>query len=278
MVNNDMRFPPSLTQYLARIGYAGPLRVDLDTLKAIHRAHLRTIPYENLDIHLGRTLSLDLETQFAKLVLDRRGGWCYEMNGVLAWALGEIGFQIRMVSGTVGRSARGDRAEGNHLVLIGELDQPYLVDVGFGDGPVEPLPLVPGSYRVGRFEFRLTESGGRWVLHNHPFGGAPEFDFTLEPRTIPDFATKSVELQTSSESGFVNTTVCQRYEGDGLVSLRGAVLRTITEAGQVERDLTGRAEYQTVLEQRFGIQLPAAELDLLWQRVWSRHLTWRAAL
>ncbi len=247
-------------------------------MKAIHRAHLRTIPYENLDIHLGRPLSLDLGAQFTKLVLDRRGGWCYEMNGVLAWALGEIGFQIRMVSGTVGRSTRGDQAEGNHLVLIGELDQPYLVDVGFGDGPLEPLPLVPGPYRVGRFEFRLTESGGRWVLHNHPFGGAPEFDFTLEPRSLPDFASKCTELQTSPESGFVKTTVCQRYDGDALVSLRGAVLRTVTEAGQVERDLTGRTEYQTVLEQRFGIQLPAAKLDALWQRVWSRHLAWRATL
>lgn len=271
-----MASPLSLARYLERLEYAGPLRPDLETLTAIHRAHLRSIPYENLDIHLGRTLSLDLEAQFRKLVLDRRGGWCYEMNGVLAWALGELGFRIRMVTGTVGRSTRGDQAEGNHLVLIGELDQPYLVDVGFGDGPLEPLPLMPGLYRIGRFDFRLTESGGRWVLHNHPFGGAPEFDFTLEPRRIPDFAAKCTELQTSPESGFVKTTVCQRYDGDDLVALRGAVLRTVTEAGLTERDLTSQAEYQAALEHRFGIQLPAAELGALWQNVWARHLAWRA--
>lgn len=266
----------SLARYLDRIGYNGSLDPDLETLTAIHRAHLRAIPYENLDIHLGRTLSLDLEAQFAKLVLDRRGGWCYEMNAVLAWALGELGIRIRMVSGAVGRSSRGDQVEGNHLVLIGELDQLYLVDVGFGDGPLEPLPLTPGRYRLGWLEFRLVESAGRWVLHNHPFGGAPEFDFTLAPRRIPDFAAKCHELQTSPDSGFVKTTVCQRYEDDGLVSLRGAVLRTVTRSGQHEQDVTSQDEYQGVLENRFGIHLTAAELDHLWERVWARHLVWRA--
>ena len=266
----------SLARYLDRIGYTGPLGLDLATLKAIHRAHLRAIPYENLDIHLGRPLSLDLEAQFAKLVLDRRGGWCYEMNGVLAWALGELGFRIRMVSGAVGRSSRGDQVDGNHLVLIGELDQLYLVDVGFGDGPLEPLPLVAGLHRLDWLEFRLVESAGRWVLHNHPFGGAPEFDFNLAPRSIPDFAAKCHELQTSPDSGFVKTTVCQRYEEDGLVSLRGAVLRTVTRAGQHERDVTSQDEYQGVLENRFGIHLAAARLERLWERVWARHLAWRA--
>ena len=271
-----MKSRPSLARYLDRIGYRGPGRADLETLTAIHRAHLRAIPYENLDIHLDRTLSLDLEAQFAKLVLDQRGGWCYEMNGILAWALGELGFKIRMVSGAGGRPSRGEEAEGNHLVLIGELDQPYLVDVGFGDGPLDPLPLVPDHYRIGFLEFRLAESGGRWVLHNHPFGGAPEFDFTLDPRQISDFAARCHELQTSPESGFVRLTVCQRYEGDDLVSLRGAVLRTVTRSGVSEQEVTSQGEYQQVLERRFGIRLSAAELRPLWARVRARHESWSA--
>ena len=199
------------------------------------------------------------------------------MNGLLAWALGELGFRIRMVAGTVGRAARGDQAEGNHLVLIGELDQRYLIDVGFGDGPLEPLPLVPGRYRIGWLEFQLAESGSRWTLRNHPFGGAPEFDFALDPRTIGDFAAKCHELQTSPDSNFVKATVCQRYEGDDFVSLRGAVLRTVTQAGLHEHDVTNMAEYQGVLERRFGIHLPGSELGSLWDRVWQRHLAWRAS-
>lgn len=77
----------------------------------------------------------------------------------------------------------------------------------------------------------------------------------LEPRRIPDFAVKCTELQTSPESSFVKTTVCQRYQGDDMVALRGAVLRTVTEAGLAEPEVTGRDEYQAVLEHRFGIRL-----------------------
>lgn len=158
---------PSLARYLDRIGYAGPLGANLETLKTIHRAHLRTIPYENLDIHLGRTLSLGLE-------------------------------------------------------------------------------------------FRLAESGGRWALHNHPFGAAAEFDFTLEPRTMGDFAGKCHELQTSPESNFVKATCVSGMRVTISCRSGGAVLRTVTEAGLHEHDVTSMAEYQGVLERRFGIHLPGS--------------------
>lgn len=80
--------------YLERIGYTGECTITLQTLTAIHEAHLRAIPYENLDIHLGRTLSLDIEAIYDKIVTRRRGGWCYEMNGLLSWALRELGFAV----------------------------------------------------------------------------------------------------------------------------------------------------------------------------------------
>src|SRR5690349_19428106 len=119
-----------LSRYFARVGYSGDAKVSLATLRDLHRAHLLSIPYENLDIHLGVPLTLDEDRIFAKLVDERRGGWCYEMNGVLANVLETMGFDVRRVAGTVGRAAHGWRAQGNHLVLVVKLDRPWIVDVG----------------------------------------------------------------------------------------------------------------------------------------------------
>ena len=84
---------PNLNDYLERIHYRGSLEPTLDTLKALHRAHLMAVPYENLDLHLGRSLPLDQMRAVEKIVTQGRGGWCYEMNGVFAWVLREMGFE-----------------------------------------------------------------------------------------------------------------------------------------------------------------------------------------
>ena len=137
---------PTLAAYLARIGYAGPIEPTTDVLYAVHRRHLLAIPYENLDIHLGRELSLNLPAIFDKIVTRRRGGWCYEMNGLLAWALREMGFDVTLLSG----------AEGKHLVLRVQLEQAWLADVGYGNGILEPLPLIEGEHTQHGFVFRLS--------------------------------------------------------------------------------------------------------------------------
>jgi N-hydroxyarylamine O-acetyltransferase len=266
---------PVLTDYLTRIGCRGDLAPTADTLRALHRAHLLAIPYENLDIHLSRPLVLDPERVFAKLVTGRRGGWCYEMNGLFAWALEQLGFQVRLLAGAVGRERAGNRAEGNHLVLLVELERPYLADVGFGDGLLEPIPLVAGTHRQGFLEFGLARSGERWVFGNHPHGAAPSFDFTLEPRRLSDFAAKCHELQTSPASGFVQKTVCQRFFADRIVTLRGAVLRTVSAAGASERIVADAGEYDAILRGHFDLVIPEARS--LWSRVWSRHLEWAAS-
>src|SRR5262245_38960422 len=161
-----------LQRYCARIGYDGSWQPTHATLAAVHRAHLLSIPYENLDIHLGRPLTLDRAAMFTKLVGERRGGWCYEMNGTLGQALEAMGFAVRYVAGAVHRAALGAAAHGNHLVLIVTLDRPWIVDVGFGDGFIEPLPLEPGTYRQGFLDFRVSVDGTWWRVDNHEYGGA----------------------------------------------------------------------------------------------------------
>ena len=111
-----------LDDYLARIGYSGPIEPTLAVLRDVHRRHLAAIAYENLDVICEVPVDGDIARIFRKLVRDQRGGWCYEMNGLLDWALREIGFAVTRIAGGVMRIERGDEALGNHLVLKVDLD------------------------------------------------------------------------------------------------------------------------------------------------------------
>jgi N-hydroxyarylamine O-acetyltransferase len=261
-----------LEPYLNRIGYHGALKADLDTLIALHRAHLQTIPYENLDIALGRTLSLDEATIYAKLVTARRGGWCYEMNGLFAWSLRELGFNVTRLASTVGRQSP-DTKDGSHLLLLVELDRPYLADVGFGSGLAGPIPLEEGVYQQGFLRYRLAQQGERWVLTNH---GGQIIDFTLRARCLLDFAAYCTHLQTFPNSWFVQTTVCHRFTPQGILTLQGAVLRAVlrevTANGSTKQVIMSREAYQQTLSSQFGLRLPEAELTSLWEKVWERHV------
>ena len=263
-----------LNRYFARIGYTRGRQPTLDTLVAVHRAHLLAIPYENLDIHLGRPITLDSDAMFRKLVDEKRGGWCFEMNGVLGRVLETLGFDVRYVSGAVARATRGWRAQGNHLVLIVTLDRRWIADVGFGDGFLTPLPLEVGNYRQGFLQYRVTRDGPWWRVHNHEHGGADGFDFTLTPRAPDSFSASCHELQTAPDSSFVQTTVVERMVPDGIVMLRGATLRHLTAAGVTEQVVQDGTEYVRLLEERFGLALPRAAA--LWPRIQARHVQWAA--
>jgi N-hydroxyarylamine O-acetyltransferase len=265
-----------LGAYLERIGFEGKPQVDLDTLGRLHRAHLQAIPYETFDVALGRGASRDPELIFDKLVTRRRGGWCYEMCGLFAWALGEIGFAVTPLAGGVERVTRGDSAVGNHLVLLVDLDRRYLCDVGFGDGLLEPIELVPGVCRQTFLEFRLELlDAGRgdpawWRLHNHPEGAASSFDFQLDRAEEALLDERCRWLQTSLESSFVQNVVAQRHVQDGLVMLRGKVLKRVTEAGVTRRELGSGTDLVETLAEVFDLHLP--EAAGLWPAIEARHL------
>lgn len=262
-----------LDTYLQRIQYQGPLAVDQQTLCALHRAHLLAIPYENLDIHLGRTLSLDIAQTYTKIVEQQRGGWCYEMNGLFAWALREIGFTVTMLGSTVGAPAQGDGSDLDHLILRVDLAEPWLIDVGFGNGILDPLPLRAGMYRQGLAEFQLAEDGNKWYFHNHPDRG-PGYGFTLLPHAYASFAPRCHELQTSPDSGFVRTTVCHKFMSDGFASLRGAMLKKYGADSVRQEEIASASRYRVVLEATFGLAGDLA--DTLWPGVQERHQQWKA--
>ncbi|HEX3054072.1 MAG TPA: arylamine N-acetyltransferase [Aggregatilineaceae bacterium] len=259
-----------INAYLDRIGYQGSHLPTKQVLFDMHRAHLRAITYENLDIHLGRTLTLDIPHIFDKIVTQHRGGWCYEMNGLFAWALSELGFAVTLLASAVNREKLSDKAERNHLILRVQLERPYLVDVGFGNGFLQPLLLKPGHYQQGFLTYELAQNDTRWFFSNHQYGG-PGYDFTLQPRTLHDFADKCRELQTDPESGFVRVVVCHRFTPSGIITLRGSVLRTLTDRGVQDETIQDEATYRRVIREQFDLQLVEEEIATLWHIVWKKH-------
>lgn len=261
---------PDLQAYLKRIGYRGTPRADLSTLVELHRRHLLAIPYENLDVQLGRPVGLDITPIHEKLVLGRRGGWCYEMNGLFAWALEEIGFAVMRMAGGVGRAEIGDAAFGNHLALRVELEEAYLADVGFGDGIFEPIPIRGGAFTQRGFPFRLETLGdGSWRVHNPPHSGAPSFDFRTEPCERSVFERHCARLQTSPDSSFRRVLVVERHVDEGLVLLRGRALRRLDGRRVDERVLADRSDFERVLRDVFDLEPP--DIDALWDNVVEQH-------
>ena len=260
----------NLAAYLDRIGFEGEARPDRATLDALQRHHMLAIPYENLDVQLGRPLTPSPAAAFDKLVTRGRGGWCYEMNGVLGWALSEIGFDVTRVEGAVMRGVV-EGSEANHLVLwVALAEGPVLADVGLGCGPLRPYGVAESGFGDEGFGFRLAaEADGWWRLHNHPGLRPPSFDFRLMPADEAALSAKCQMLQTDPESIFVQNLIVQRHVPGGFISLVGRSLGSFTPAGLTTTTLGSADELLETLAVRFGLVEPAAA-DL-WDRVCARH-------
>jgi N-hydroxyarylamine O-acetyltransferase len=227
---------PSVQPYLDRIEHHGSTEPDLATLAALQRAHMLAVPFENLDIHLGRRLVLDPAVNYRKIVERQRGGWCFELNGLFAWLLAQLGFDVTLLGSRVDGS-QGAGSDLAHLLLQVDLDQAYIVDVGFGEGAFDPVPLAELPDGVISHLDDLT------VV------------FTTQPRRLDEFQPMCDHLQTSPESPFVRRRVAHRALPDGRITLRDRTL--IEESGdrRTERELAGDGEWRAVLAERFGIVL-----------------------
>ena len=244
--------------YLERIGYRGPLAPTAETLRRLHVAHLLTVPFENLSIHAGEPIMLDDESLFDKVVGRRRGGFCYELNGLFAALLRALGFRVEMLSAGVAKPTGEFSPDFSHMALLVTLEERWLADVGFGDSFVEPLLLDErAEQRQGERAFRIEEDGGRLVLLRRDEGGAwePQYRFGLEPHAYADYAEMCRFHQTSPESHFTRGRVCSRLTAEGRLTLSGPRLIETRGGQKVERELEGESAYDTVLLEHFGISM-----------------------
>jgi len=262
-----------LQRYLDRIGYVGDFEPNFATLVALQEAHVCSVPFENLDVQLGRPLSIRIEEAYEKIVVNSRGGWCYEQNGLFGWALSEIGFDVRRIAASVMREQRGKVSEANHLCLIvrsPESNTKYLADVGFGGSMIRPIALTVGSHDQVPFNIGLERLDDRyWRFWESLGDGRFTYDFTEEPACESSLANKSTFLQTDSSSGFVLNLVAQLRHRDRHCKLRGRVF-TVAKAGAVETKSVDSPEaLVALLSSEF--HLAVSDIAGLWPRIAARH-------
>lgn len=242
--------------YLARLGVSSAGPPTAGELASLHRAHMLSVPFENLDLHLGGRNVLDVDANLAKVVDRRRGGWCYELNGAFAWLLGELGYDVTLMSARV-HGTGGRTPEYAHLTLKVELEQPWLVDVGFGDSFTTPIRLEPGIDQPrDRSVYRLEEDAGRLTLLQD---GATSYDFAPVPRELEEFQGMCEVLQTT-DTYFTRGWVCSCATPTGRITVSDLRLITTDGGRRDERELADQAELREVLAEGFGIVL---ERDLV---------------
>ena len=245
--------------YLERIGYHGPTRPSVNVLRRLHRRHLVSIPFENLDIHLHRPIILNRAAFYHKIIKHRRGGFCYELNGSFAVLLKKLGFKVSMLSARVARRSGGFSPDFDHMTLLVQLKHPWLADVGFGDSFTEPKQLDVSSPQADRGkDYRLTRKDG-WVLLSRRTKGTgvweTQYKFSLTPHKLEDFVPRCRWQQISPLSHFKKGRLCTRLTSYGRLTLTDTKFIVTRGSKKVERAIRRPAEFDALLRRHFGIEL-----------------------
>lgn len=258
--------------YLDRIGAEHPAWPTVDVLRELHLRHLRTVPFENLSIHLGEEIVLEEKRLIDKIVRERRGGFCYELNGAFGALLRALGFDVTLLAARV--YGKGGRlgVPYDHLVLRARTVDggDWLADVGFGAHSHYPLAIGErGEQADPAGVFRVVEAGAdpagvrgggasaEFGDLDVLYGGTPQYRLEMRPRVLGDFVAGAWWNSTSPVSHFVRSLVCSRVTEDGgRITLSGSRLTVTAPDGRKEAaDLASDAEVLEVYRERFGIEL-----------------------
>jgi N-hydroxyarylamine O-acetyltransferase len=267
----DPLTPADLDAYLARTGYTGPREPTLPVLHALTSAHTRSIPFENLDVLLGRRIHLEPDALVAKLVRDRRGGYCFEQNGLFLAVLTTLGFDVTPLSARV----RLDRAPEEvpprtHLFLRVELDgRPWLTDVGIGAlSLTSAIRFEPDLEQETAHEpRRIVRAGDRW-FHQARLGEdwIDVYEFTGETMHFIDRQVGNWFTSTHPDSGFKRRFSVARAGDDGRrVTLTDTELKIRGRDGHADvRPIGSPDDLVDVLAEHFGLRFaPGTRFPLL---------------
>lgn len=247
-----------LDAYLERIGYAGEMRPDHATLAGLHLAHATHIPFENLDVLLGRPIRLDLPSLQAKLVAGHRGGYCFEHNLLFAAVLRKLGFAVTQLAARV-RYRTTLLLPRTHMLLLVHADRAdWLADVGFGgEGLLLPVPFGAGQpVRQFAWTYRVIEQGGPWVLQSLRDGNWQDlYAFTLEPQEQVDYELASWYTSTHPNSRFVQMLTAQLPTPAVRYVLRDRELTQDRGETVTTRTIARDEELLDVLAGTFGLRM-----------------------
>lgn len=244
------------TSYLKRIGVETVIALDEALLKKLHRQHLRSIPFENLDIAWKRPISLDPEAIFTKIIHERRGGFCYELNSLFCWLLQELGFRSRLISCSIMTDEGSFGPLFDHMAIIVEMENLWLVDVGYGDLFIEPLLLTNTHPQKDQFKtYQLVEENEDYLLSESKDGMnfQPRYTFKTIPRKIADFKDQCDWKQYSPDSYFVKNRICTLPHSNGRTTLFNDKLIRRRDHKREETIIDRPVKYDLMLKRYFGI-------------------------
>jgi len=230
------------------------------------------VPFENLDVQLQRPVSTSVEAAYEKIVVDRRGGWCYEQNGLFGWVLKEIGFSVTRVAASVMRD-KNEASTANHLCLLVKLpdsNKKYLVDVGFGGSLLRPIELKEGHHEQPPFKLGLERLDDQYWRYWEDVGaGKFSYDFTEQPARESALTKKCTFLQSDSTSNFVLNLVVQQRSRDQHIMLRGRVFTVNNSFGKSSEVVDNPETLVHLLTHKFGLRVN--EVADLWPTIVARH-------
>jgi len=252
----------NVVTYVERIHYTHPVEPDVDTLRGLQLAHMQSVPFENLDIGLRRPIQLTEETLWEKIINHKRGGFCYELNGLFAWLLQQIGFDVTYLNARVFNKEENLGIEFAHLALLVKIPNQstrWLADVGFGDSFNEPLSFENrGEQTQGLRAYRLEQTSDGCITWQKNYDGSWErqYFFDLQPRNFPtDYESACLYHQTSPQSSFTRRSIISRATPEGRVTLEDGRLILTTHGERTERPVANEDEYRSLLKGHFGVVL-----------------------
>ena len=268
----------ALDRYLNRIRLAEPPAADADGLVALQRAHRLAIPFENLDVILGRGIAIDREAVFAKLVEANRGGYCFEQDRLFGDALNALGFQARPLLARVWLGAAGPPPPRTHtLSLVRIAGQDWIADAGFGGSYCPPMPLMEGAITSGpdAARHRLTrdplhgwmlEREGDPAMTDGRGGGSgwqPQYSFTLDPVFPADLMLANHWTATAPDSRFGQLCIVSLVLPHGFASLTDRSYRRRTGTNEAAAEISDPRVYRMRLSLMFGIDLSMEDVATL---------------
>ena len=234
------------------------MAADLENLKFLQRQHLLTVPFENLDIHWKRLIDLDDNRFYDKIIGEKRGGFCYELNGLFYELLAEIGFQNKIISARVSKGDGDFGAEYDHLAIITQIgSDEYLVDVGFGSFTAEPLKFavdVEQQDDNGVFLIRKYDDSYFEVVRRDGDVWQGEYIFTPLQCDLMEFSEMCQFHQTSPESHFTRGKVCSLMTRGGRKTLTDEKFIETVNGEKKEISVSSAEQFNRILMREFSIK------------------------
>lgn len=248
-----------ILKYLLRINFTGYPGVNLETLTRLQKLHLLNIPFENLDIYTGKPITLNIRNFYEKIVIHKRGGFCYELNGLFFELLSVLGFNAYMVSARVFETQDTFGDEFDHLAIIVVIDGiNWLADVGFGEFAFAPLKISIGEEQKDeRGFFRINNFDNNYLVvqKKSSEGWKNEYLFSMKPKVLNDFTEKCEYHQTSAESHFTRKKLCSIPLINGRITLTDKILKISNDNSTEETEVKNEAHFNKLLKKYFNIEM-----------------------